>query len=427
MIKRVAFSASMLALLGGASAAAQTARTNLPIPRGPFAGTIAETVEQSKPAFPPRARAPAGAPNILLLMSDDVGFGIASAFGGPVPTPNLERVAAAGQRYNRFHTTGICSPTRAALLTGRNHHNAGTGMLTNSPSGFPSYEGRIPPETATIAQMLRLNGYSTAMFGKHHNITPGEGTPAGPFDSWPTGLGFEYFYGFLDGDVDQWSPVLYRGTNRLPDRPVDAPAELVDKRLADDAIAWIHNQKAADPDKPFFLYYAPGSLHAPHQALPEYIARFRGKFDQGWDKVREQTYARQLAAGIIPSGTKLTPRPDGIPAWDTLTAQQRAFAARSMEVAAAMLTYQDEQVGRVLAELERMGVLDTTLVALIQGDNGASGEGGPRGTLNELGHLANGINEDDAYLASTLDKQGGPDTYQLYPVGWAWAMNTPLR
>jgi arylsulfatase A-like enzyme len=403
---------------------AQT-RTDLPIPPTPFTGVIKDSILESVSSPQQRVNAPMGAPNVFLFMSDDVGFSMSSAFGGPVPTPNIERLAAAGVRYNRFHTTAICSASRAALLTGRNHHNAATGVIADLARGYPGYDAHIPPSSATVAQILRLNGYNTAMFGKHHNVPPGEGTAAGPFEAWPTGLGFEYFFGFPVGETDQWHPNLYRGTDLLPD--YRGPSVLLEHRLADDAITWLHNQKAAAPDRPFFLYYAPGSTHAPHQAPAEYIARFKGRFNQGWDKVREETYQRQLARGIIPPGTKLTPRPEAIPAWVSISPTQRAFAARSMEVAAAMLAYQDSQLGRVLDELQRMGELDKTLVVVIEGDNGASGEGGPAGTTNEWSRAANRSVEDDTWLAANISKLGGGDTQENYPVGWAWAMDTPLR
>lgn len=418
----------LAALVAGVSAQAlaQTApdRTVLPIQAAPFAGKIAENVLDSKPDPVRPATAPAGAPNIFLMMSDDVGFSMSSAFGGPVPTPNMERLAAGGQRYNRFHTTAICGPSRAALLTGRNHHNAGVGFLSDMPSGFPGYGGKILPETATIAQILQLNGYNTAMFGKHHNVPGNERSEAGPFDGWPTSLGFEYFYGFPHGDTDQYEPNLYRGIAKVD--PDEGNGEMLDRRLAGDIIRWVHNQKAGAPDKPFFVYFAPGSTHAPHQAPPEYIARFKGRFDQGWDKVREETWRRQLAMGIIPKGTKLSARPAEIPAWDSLTPGQKAFAARTMEVAAAQLAYQDEQLGRVIDELRRMGQLDNTLVAVINGDNGASGEAGPKGTINELRSM--GVHdENEAWMQANTERLGGPMTYQSYPVGWALAMNTPLR
>ncbi|WP_254515771.1 arylsulfatase [Novosphingobium sp. G106] len=403
---------------------AQSERSVLPVPPSPFSGVIADNILDSTPSPQVPVRAPHGAPNVLLFMSDDVGFAMSSAFGGPVPTPNFERLAAQGQRYNRFHTTGVCSPSRAALLTGRNHHNVGMGHVSDLASGYPGYTGRITPEAATIAQVLKLNGYSTAMFGKHHNVPPGEDPGAGPFDNWPTGLGFEYFYGFITADSDQYDPHLYRGTNRVD--PDEGKGALLDKRLATDALSWLHNHEAVASDKPFFIYYAPGSTHVPHQAPPEYIARFKGKFDQGWDRMREETWRRQLVAGLIPKGTKLTPRPDPIPAWDSLSAGEKAFAARSMEVAAAQLVYQDEQFGRVLNELQRMGKLDNTLVTLIIGDNGASMEAGPKGTVNETYSMTGGV-ESTEWLVSNTDKLGGPMVYGNYPVGWAWAMDTPLR
>lgn len=424
MRKCIAKVAAGLALLAGASAFAQVDRSVLPVPAAPFDGTVAENALDAKPGTARPVRAPEGAPNVLLFMGDDVGYAMSSTFGGPVPTPNMDRLAATGQRYNRFHVTGICSPSRAALLTGRNHHSAGVGYLSDLPSAFPGYGGRILPETATLAQMLRLNGYNTAMWGKHHNNPGEERGPAGPFDNWPTGLGFEYYFGFPHGDVDQFAPILYRGTNRVDD---DAgKGDMLDKRLADDMIAWIHNQKAAAQDKPFLAYLAPGSTHAPHQAPPDHIARFKGRFDGGWDRMREATLRRQLAAGIVPRGTRLTPRPPEIPAWDSLNPAQKAFAARSMEVAAAQLGYQDAQLGRIVDELARMGQLDNTLIALVQGDNGASGEAGPKGTINELRGMGR-HDEDEAWLQANTARLGGPMSYGSYPVGWAWAMNTPLR
>lgn len=416
--------AALAAATPAAAAQAQVVRTVLPIPAVPFTGNAAENVLDASGTPQPPVRAPQGAPNVLLMMSDDVGFSMSSAFGGPVPTPNFEKLAAQGQRYNRFNTTGICSPSRAALLTGRNHHSAGVGWLSDVPSPFPGYGGKILPETATIAQVLRLNGYSTAMFGKHHNLPSNERSEAGPFDGWPTGLGFDYYFGFVSGDSDQYSPILYRGTQRV--ERDDAQGRLLDSRLADDAIRWIHNQKAAAPDKPFLVYMAPGSTHAPHQAPPEYIARFKGKFDAGWDVQRERTWRRQLAMGIIPKGTALTPRPAEIPAWDSLTPGQKAFAARTMEVAAAQLVYQDEQIGRVIDELQRMGELDNTLVAVVLGDNGASAEAGPKGTINELRSMST-HDESEAWMEANIDRLGSAATYESYPAGWAWAMNTPLR
>jgi arylsulfatase len=411
-------------LVLAAGVPAESPRTILPIPAPPFSGTIAENALDSMPTPIQPVRPPAGAPNVLLMMSDDVGYAMSSAFGGPVPTPTMNKLAGLGQRYNRFHTTGICSPSRAALLTGRNHHQVGNGYLSDLPVGYPGYGGHISAETATIAQVLRLNGYSTAMFGKHHNVPGAERSEAGPFDNWPTGLGFDYFFGFPQGDSDQFDPDLYRGTSRVD--PDEGKGKMFEERMADDVIRWVHNQRAGAPGKPFFIYLAPGSTHAPHQAPPAWIARFKGKFDQGWDQLRAETFGRQVAAGIIPAGTTLTPRPDGIPAWDSLTPAQQGFAARTMEVAAAQLAFQDAQLGRVINELSRMGELDHTLVAIINGDNGASGEGGPHGALNEL--RAMGSNDEDlAWLIANTAHLGGRLSYENYPVGWAWAMNTPLR
>jgi arylsulfatase A-like enzyme len=420
-------SVAVWALITSSPLLAQTDRRTLPVAPPPFAGTINQSVAQSLASrldFQP-VRAPTNAPNIFLFMADDVGFSMSSAFGGPVSTPAMDRLSTGGQRYNRFNTTALCSPSRAALLTGRNHHDVGEGFLADLPTEFPGYDGQFPASAATIAETLKLNGYNTAMFGKHHNVPPKENSPSGPFDMWPTGLGFEYFYGFVSGDMHQWQPDLYRGITLLPDD--DGPVELLDHRLADDAIRWVHNQKAAAPDKPFFIYYAPGSLHAPHQAPADYIARFKGKFNQGWDKLREETFQRQLAMGIIPANTKLTPRPAEIPAWSSLSEPQKAYAERSMELAAAMLVYQDEQLGRVLDELDRMGAASNMLTVIVQGDNGASAEVGPDGSLNEIGKLSNHIQESDAWRAANIAKLGGPETYESYPAGWAWAMNTPFR
>lgn len=407
-------------------ARAEGTRGSLPQALPPFTGHVGETLQESQPAFPPPLSAPQGAPNVLLILTDDVGFAASSAFGGPIPTPNLDKLAAHGLRYNEFHTTAMCSPTRAALLTGRNHHAVSTGTIVDLSTGFPGYWSVIPRSAATVARILRDNGYSTAFFGKHHNIPLWQGTAAGPFDFWPTGLGFEYFYGFLGGDTNQWQPKLYRGTNAV-DTPHGDPNYILDKDLADDAIHWLHNQKAAAPNKPFLIYYAPGSAHAPHHAPAEWIAKFKGKFDQGWDKVREETFARQKTMGIIPADARLNPRPKEVPGWDSLPADEKRLDARFMEVYAAMLAHQDAQIGRLLDEMERMGVAKNTLVIFVEGDNGASGEGGPKGSFNEIGHLANGNQEPVGWMLDTMGAMGGPHTYEHYPVGWAFAMNTPFQ
>jgi arylsulfatase len=398
--------------------------TVLPYPPAPFTGSIGRSPAESKAQFPQPVKAPAGAPNVLLVLTDDVGFAASSTFGGAIPTPTLDQLAAHGLRFNRFHTTAMCSPTRAALLTGRNHHAVASGTVADMATGYPGYNGQIPRSAATVAEILRLNGYSTAMFGKHHNVPYNQMSAAGPFDLWPTGLGFEYFFGFLGGDTDQYQPKLYRGTAPL-DTQATMNGELLDKVVADDAIRWLHNQNAAAPDKPFFVYIAPGTAHAPHQAPAEWSERFRGRFNGGWDKLRETIFERQKQQGVIPRNAVLTPRPAGIPAWDSLSPEQQRVHSRMMEVYAAMLAYQDAQAGRIVDELERMGQLDNTLVIFVQGDNGSSGEGGVAGTLNELGSFVNGMQTAPALMDKAIAQMGGPKSYQLYSVGWAWAIDTP--
>lgn len=411
----------LLALLAGASPAA--AQTVLPPPAQPFAGKIGETYADSTQAFPKPVTAPKGAPNVFLILTDDVGFAAASTFGGPIPTPNLDRLAARGLVYNRFHTTAMCSPTRAALLTGRNHHAVGNGIVANLSTGFPGYDNVMPKSAATIAEVLRQNGYNTAMFGKHHNAPETDVSPAGPFDMWPTGLGFEHFYGFMAAETNQFTPALYRDTTPIP----TLKEGVLDKALADETVHWIHAQKAAAPDKPFFVYYATGSAHAPLQAPADWIAKFRGRFDKGWDDVRAETVARQKKLGVIPADAVNTPRPDGIKAWKDMTPDERRINARFMEVYAAMLAYQDAQIGRVLDELDRMGEAGNTLVMFIEGDNGASAEAGPNGGANPMAAFANGMREDDKTLLANLDKIGGPDAVANYGFGWAWATDAPFR
>ncbi|MBW1743320.1 MAG: arylsulfatase [Deltaproteobacteria bacterium] len=361
------------------------------------------------------------------MMTDDVGFSASSTFGGPVPTPNLDKLASNGLIYNRFHTTSMCSPTRAALMTGRNAHMVGSGVVTNFATGFPGYNAEIPKSAATIGRILTGNGFNTAFIGKHHNVPSWQATPAGPFDLWPTGLGFEYFYGFIDGDTDQFRPKLYRGIQPVEDATLGKEDYILDRDLADEVIRWIHNQKAAAPEKPFLILYTPGTPHAPHQAPKEWIDRFKGQFDQGWDRLREQTFERQLASGLIPTNTRLTERPDILPAWESLSTNRKRISSRFMEVFAATLAYQDSQIGRVFDELERMEIMDDTIVFFIQGDNGASAEGAIHGTLNEIGSLANKVEETEEWFLSALDEMGGPRSYQTYPTGWAWAVDTPFQ
>jgi arylsulfatase A-like enzyme len=401
-------------------------RTSLPILPTQYQGTLAATEQDSTAQYQTTVKAPDGAPNVIIIMSDDAGFASTSTFGGSIPTPNLDKLASKGLRYNRFHTTGICSPTRAALFTGRNHHRAGMGMLVDVPSPYRGYNGRIEPSTATIARILRDNGYNTAMLGKDHNIPQAERSPSGPFDQWPTGRGFEYFYGFIAGDSDQFQPSLYEGISKVveADRPDDY---MLDKDLADKAIQWIHNQKASDPDKPFFLYIATGSPHAPNQAPQAWLDKFKGKYDHGWDVERERILANQIDKGLVPKNTQLTERPDIVPAWSSLSDKEQAVYARFMEVIAAQIAYQDAQMGRVFDEIERMGIDQNTLVLYIEGDNGASAEGGITGAVNEMAEISTGTHLVDVDIISqNLDKLGGRDVYQGPPAGWTMAMNTPF-
>ncbi len=410
----------------GGSAGTVPIGAELPEPAQPFSGHIGRTVAQSIQAMPKSVRAPKGAPNVLLILTDDVGFGAASTFGGVIPTPNLTRLAQDGLIYNRFNVAAMCSPTRAALLTGRNPHTVGTGTIEEFSGGFPGYSGMIPRSAATIAEVLKDSGYATAFFGKHHNVPYTQESAAGPFDLWPNALGFDYFYGFLGGEADQFHPVLYRNTARV-NLSHSGPGYILDHDLANQAIRWIHDQKGADPGRPFFVYYAPGSTHSPHQAPAKWIARFRGRFDMGWDALRRQIYERQRRLGIIPADAALTPRPKEIPSWDSLSADQKKVYERFMEVYAAQLAYQDAQVGRVIAELRRMGELRNTLVICIEGDNGASMEGTPTGYFNEGGQMFNHIHYTVRWELAHLDEMGGPRSSELYPAGWAWAMNTPFQ
>jgi arylsulfatase len=400
-------------------------RTVLPIPATPFNGAIGLRSNDSTPSFPKKVTAPAGAPNVVLVLLDDIGFGETSTFGGPVPTPSLDKLAAAGLRYNRFHTSALCSPTRAALITGRNHHSAHTGVVTEMATGYPGYDTVLGQDMATIGQILKLNGYSTSWFGKNHNVSDWESTQSGPFDRWPMALGFEKFYGFIGGVANNWRPALFDGTT--PIEPyLGNPKYNLDFDLADKAIEWIQMQKAVAPDKPFFTYYATAAGHAPQQATPEWIAKFKGKFDQGWDKVREETFARQKQAGIIPADAKLTPRPKEMPSWDSATPRQKKVYAAMMELAAAHLAQADYNIGRVLKAIDDMGQTDNTLVIYVIGDNGGSGEGSLKGAFNDMNIVAQSEETLD-YVESRLPDFGTWKSSNLYPVPWAWAMNTPFQ
>jgi arylsulfatase A-like enzyme len=398
----------------------------LPKPQPPFKGKIERTVQNSKPDFPKGVEAPKGAPNVLLILTDDVGFGASSTFGGPIATPSFQRLADNGLRYNTFHTTALCSPTRAALITGRNHHSVASGVITEMATGYPGYNSLVPKSAGSVGEVLRENGYNTSWFGKMHNVPDWMSSQAGPFDLWPSGLGFEYFYGFLGGDSDQWHPALYENT--VPIEPyVGNPNYILDHDLADNAITWMEMQHALAPSKPWLLYYATGTAHAPHQAPAEWIAKYKGQFDQGWDKVREETLARQIKVGVVPPGTQLTKRPDQLPAWDSLSPDQKRLYAHMMEVYAGALSYADNQIGRLLDAVQESGQLDNTLVIFIMGDNGASAEGSLQGTTNEVATAGNGVQESLPFLLSMMDQLGGPLTYNHYPVGWAHAMDSPMQ
>jgi arylsulfatase len=397
----------------------------LPNPSPSFKGQIGLSYKDSKPDFPQPTHAPKGAPNILLVLLDDVGYGAASTFGGPINTPTLERLAKNGLKYTNFHTTALCSPTRAALIMGRNHHSVHTGMIMEAASGYPGYDSLVGRDTATVAEVLRQDGWNTSWFGKQHNVPDWQSSDAGPFDLWPTGLGFEYFYGFVGGDTNQWRPNLYEGTH--PIEPyLGHPDYNLDYDLADQTINYLHRHNAVAPDKPFFLYYAPGATHAPHHPRKEWIEKYKGKFDQGWDHVREETLARQKQMGIFPANADLTARSAGIPAWESLNADQKKLYERMMEIYAGYLEQTDYNIGRVVDAIQEMGQLDNTLVFYIVGDNGASGEGSPQGMSNEMTFF-NGIPEDYKQVLARIDDLGTWKSYNHYPVGWAHAMDAPFQ
>ncbi len=400
-------------------------RAVLPIPDQPFKGKMGLRPSDSVKDFPAEVKAPDGAPNILLILTDDVGFGASSTFGGPIPTPTMDRIANNGLRYNRFHTTALCSPTRAALLTGRNHHSVATGGIMEIGVGYPGYNTLEPQSKRGLGDILKLNGYNTAWFGKNHNVPDWHTSQAGPFNLWPVGLGFEYFYGFVGGDTNQWAPALFENT-RPVEPPHNDPNYHFDRDMADKAIAWLRMQHAMAPNKPFFAYYAPGTAHAPHHAPKEWIEKFKGKFDQGWDKQRELTFAKQKEMGLIPPDTQLTARSKGIPAWGSLNADQKKVSTRMMEIYAAALAHADYQMGRIIDAIEEMGQLDNTLIIYIQGDNGASAEGSPQGLLNEMTFF-NNLKEPFEEVLRRKDELGGPMTFNHYPIGWAHAMDTPFQ
>lgn len=391
-----------------------------------FGGVINETTKDSKPWWPPTVVPPKGAPNVLLIMTDDSGYGVPSTFGGVIPTPALDRIANAGLRYTQFHSTALCSPTRAALVTGRNHHSVGFGNVSELATGYPGYNSVIGPENATIARILADNGYATSWFGKNHNTPSYLYSAAGPFDQWPSGMGFQYFYGFMGGESDQWTPYLFR--NHTPVFPwVGKPDYNLVTDMADDAIGYMKELNASAPEKPFFVYYVPGATHSPHQPTKEWIDKFKGKFDMGWEKLREQTFANQKRLGVIPANTELTPWPDSLPKWDSLSLVQKKIVTREAEVFAAYTAYNDHEIGRVIQAVEDMGKLDNTLIIYINGDNGTSSEGSMQGTPNTM-TVYNGVLElPEVELLRYYESWGSDQTYPHMAVPWAWAFNTPFK
>jgi arylsulfatase len=405
-------------------------RDILPIPDAKSVGLTTYDARDPHTRYPPivALRPPTGAPNVLIVLIDDVGFGASSAFGGPCHTPTAERLAKGGLKYTRFHTTALCSPTRAALLTGRNHHSVGMGAITEMATSAPGYSSVRPKDKAPLAEILRLNGYSTAQFGKCHEVPNWEVSPVGPFHQWPTGSGFEHFYGFIGGEANQYYPGLFEGTRAV--EPPKTPEEgyTLTEDLSDRAMTWIRQQKSMMPDKPFFLYFAPGATHAPHHVPREWSDKYKGRFDGGWDKLREETFARQKTLGVIPKDAQLTMRHAEIPAWDDMPADLKPVLARQMEIYAGFLEQVDHHVGRLVDALEDLKILDDTLIYLIIGDNGASAEGTLNGCFNELTTL-NGMPgiETTEFLLSKIDDFGTAKAYNHYAVGWAHALCAPYQ
>ena len=411
------------ACAAAASAQPQVDRTVLPLAE-PKRPTYTE-IDARKVKMPPRhdVKAPAGAPNVVIVLIDDMGFGVPNSFGGPVAMPTLDKLAQNGLRYNNFHTTALSSPTRAALKSGRNHHQVNMAFITEMATGLPGATGQIPNATAPLAETLRLNGYATAAFGKWHETAAWEASMAGPFDRWPTRQGFDKFYGFLGGETNQWAPFLYDGT-AVVELPNDPNYHFMTD-MTEKARAWIKYQKALTPDRPSFVYFAPGATHAPHHVPKEWIAKWKGKFDQGWDKIREESLARQIAMGVVPPGTKLAPKPPEIKDWDKLSADEKRLFSRQAEVFAAFAEYTDHEIGRMLDAFREVGQADNTLVIYIAGDNGTSGEGGQNGMFNEYTYF-NGVQEKVEDMLKKIDQWGSPETYPHMAAGWAVALDSPF-
>jgi arylsulfatase A-like enzyme len=399
-----------------------------------FGGVIKESATDSTPWWAPRVVPPQGAPNILLIMTDDQGYGASSTFGGVIPTPTMDRVARAGLRYTQFHSTALCSPTRAALITGRNHHSVGFGIIGELSTGFPGYDSVISPEKATVGTILRDNGYATSWYGKNHNTPTYQYSLAGPYDQWPSGMGFDYFYGFMGGETDQWTPYLFRDHTQITPWVGRSEYNLTTD-LADEAVKYLGDLNAAAPDKPFFLYYVPGGAHSPHQPTKEWIEKFKGKFDMGYEKLREEIFANQKRLGVIPPDSELTPWPDGqpefsgakLPRWDSLSLIQKKFYARQAEVFAAYVAYTDHEIGRVIQQVEDMGKLDNTLIIYICGDNGTSPEGTEEGTFNQMTAYNGVLTLPEAVQMLHYENWGSDKTYPHMAVQWTWGFDTPFK
>ncbi len=423
-VRLVSITGLIFGLTHSASAEYKMDRTSLPIkqPKRPTYSELDVRNVKTTPSFF-EVKAPAKAPNVVIVLIDDVGFGVTSTFGGPIQTPTLDALAAEGLRFNNFHTTALCSPTRNALKTGRNHHTTNTGSIMESSTGFPGNTGQVPNSVAPLAEMLRLNGYSTGAFGKWHETAAWETSVSGPFDRWPTHQGFDKFYGFIGGETDQWYPLIYDGTTRVTPPHTEGYHFTVD--MTDQAIGWVKAQQSMTPDKPFFVYYATGAVHAPHHVPKVWADKYKGQFDKGWDQVRKETIARQLEMGVIPAGTQLAPKPEEIVDWDTLPDPSRRLFARQAEVFAGFMEQTDHEVGRFIEALEEIGEMDNTLFIYIAGDNGTSAEGGFVGMYNEMTYF-NGVTEKVEDLIPLIDEWGGPYTFPHMAAGWAVAFDAPF-
>src|SRR5512143_2979566 len=428
LVSAPAFAQQSTAPAGSPAATTTIPGDQLPPPPPQFGGVIKEDAKDSKPWWPPTVVPPKSAPNVLLIMTDDSGYGVPSTFGGVIPTPTLDRIAKTGLRYTQFHSTALCSPTRAALITGRNHHSVGFGNISEFATGYPGYDSVIGPENATVGRILSDNGYATSWFGKNHNTPSFQYSAAGPFDQWPSGMGFQYFYGFMGGESDQWTPYLFRDHTPIYPWVGRNDYNLVTD-MADEAISYMRKLNASAPDKPFLVYYAPGATHDPHQPTKEWIDKISKMhlFDKGWEKLREQIFANQKRLGVVPANTELTPWPDVLPKWDSLSEVQKKIVIRQADVFAAYTAYNDNEIGRVIQAVEDMGKLDNTLIIYINGDNGTSSEGTMMGTPNWM-TAANGIlHLPEVEYLRFYESWGSDKTYPHMAVPWAWAFDTPFK